>query len=858
MMVPLESLLHNWRSDPGVHREIAAWRTFPERQAFFQSLPPDLHPELVAALSRKGIKALYSHQTEAWRLTIQGKHVAIVTGTASGKTLAYNLPVVDRLLRDQAARALYIFPTKALAQDQVDALRELPLPGQEVSVYDGDTPASIRPAVRSQARVVITNPDMLHTGILPHHTAWHEFFRNLSFIVIDEIHVYRGVFGSHLANVIRRLKRIAHSYGAVPRFILTSATIGNPSEHARRLVEEEVATIEFDGSARGEQHFLIYNPPIVDRELGLRRSALQEGVRLADDLLAHDVQLVIFGRSRRTVELVLSYLRERFASLQPAVRQPGGEHRARSAEQAAAERIRGYRSGYLPGQRREIERGLRRGQVRAVVATNALELGIDIGGMGAALMVGFPGTISAAWQQAGRAGRGLDASLAVLVATADPLDQYLAHHPDYFFSRTPELALIDPDNLLILLAHLRCAAFELPFNAGDGFGWLEPARTQEILEFLRAEGQVHASGKRYFWMADRYPAQDVSLRSASPANVVLLAGEGESLPGEEKYLTIGQVDRVSAPWMVHPQAIYLHEGSTFLVEDLDLELNVAYLRRSEVDYYTEPRNETSVELVERYDQEKVAGGWKAYGKLLVTSRTVGYRKVRWFTHETLGYGEVSLPPTELLTTGYWLSLEKDTVSQLREAGTWRNDPNDYGPNWEGQRQLARLRDGFRCQVCSLEEAGRSHDIHHKIPFRKFPSYREANQLENLVTLCPACHQRVETAVRVRSGLAGLAFVLGHLAPLYLMCDLRDLGIHSDPQSPLADEQPTVVVYDQVPAGIGFSHSLYQLHSELTRRASELISSCECVDGCPSCVGPGGENGLGGKKETLALLAELIR
>jgi DEAD/DEAH box helicase domain-containing protein len=817
-------------------------------------LPDDLHPALQSALRAGGIPELYSHQATAWRRAQAGENLVVVTGTASGKTLCYNLPVLDRLLRDPQARALYLFPTKALAQDQWAGLELLTsglraqlgpgasLPG--IGAYDGDTPNHQRPALRKNARLILSNPDMLHTGVLPHHTAWAEFFANLRFVVIDEIHIYRGVFGSHVANVLRRLKRVAAFYGAFPQFVLTSATIANPVEFARKLVEQAVALVDEDGAARGPKQFVIYNPPVVNQDTGLRRSALQESVRLAEDLLAYNIQTILFGRSRRTVELILTYLRERAA----------GNSTSDLAD--PQEQIRGYRSGYLPQQRRAIERGLRQGQVRAVVATNALELGIDIGQMGASLLVGYPGTIAATWQQAGRAGRGQELSLAMLVATADPLDQFLASHPDYLFERSPEAALINPDNLLILLEHLRCAAFELPFRRGDGFGSLPPDQVSEFLDFLSQSGEVHASGERYFWMADQYPAQTVSLRSASSDTIQLQVWGPETETEGIAPIVIGQVDRISATWLVHPQAIYLHDGRSYYVEELDLVQKTAKLRPNFGDFYTLPRQETTVALIEQFDQAQVAEGTKAHGEIKVTTQLVGYRKVRWYTHENLGNGAIEMPPSELLTTGYWLSLAPETVDRLADQGLWSNAPNQYGPNWPTQRDLARQRDEYRCRVCGAPEDGRSHHVHHITPFRAFENYLQANQLANLITVCPPCHRRVETNVRVRSGLAGLAFTLGHLAPLFLMCDSGDLGVHSDPQSPLADGQPAVVIYDHIPAGIGFSQRLFEIHDELILRAYELVASCKCSDGCPSCVGPGGENGSGGKQEALAILKEL--
>lgn len=847
--MPTEQLISRWRSQPEIAGNIVEWRKLPAREARFAPLPAELHPALKNALKASGVPQLYLHQSLAWQAAREGKSLVVVTGTASGKTLCYNVPVLDHLLRFPTARALYIFPTKALAQDQAEGIRHLfqdmdqanragqgtPL----VSTYDGDTPSSARPSLRLNARIVITNPDMLHTGILPHHTGWAEFFANLQFIVIDEMHIYRGVFGSHIANVLRRLKRIALHYRAAPRFILTSATIANPAQLASWLVEEPVQLVEEDGSGRGPVNFLIYNPPIVDRDLGLRRSMLHESVRLAEDLLSYQVQTILFGRARRTVEIILTYLRERVAGL------PSSQN----LDPKLA--IRGYRSGYLPQQRREIERGLRNGSVRAVVATNALELGINIGGMGAAVLAGYPGSIAGTWQQAGRAGRGSEASLAILVTSPSPLDQFLAKYPQYFFERSVEQALVNPDNPLILLSHLRCAAFELPFVQGEKFGSLDPSLLQELLDFLLETGDLHHSGERYYWMANRYPAQDISLRSLSASPILLQVGDDESQH------TIGTVDRQSAMWMVHTGAVYLHEAQTYLVEDLDLEESLARLRPAELDYYTEARSESKVNLVSVIGDQVVRGGKKFSGEVSVTTQVIGYRKIRWYTHENLGIENLDLPPTDLQTTAYWLALSEDAVQELVESGLWSNTPNDYGPDWPALRDQRRAMDAYRCQVCGISEQEHSHAVHHIIPFRGFASPIQANQLSNLITVCPACHRRIETAVRIRSGLAGLAYVLGQLAPLFLMCDSGDLGVHSDPQSPLADSRPSVVIYEQVPAGIGFSQRLFEVHEELLEQARKLVATCACNDGCPSCVGPGGEGGSGGKAESLAILDKLV-
>ncbi|HLO30179.1 MAG TPA: DEAD/DEAH box helicase [Anaerolineales bacterium] len=848
--MPLAALLDFWKRDPDTAPNLVAWRTLPPRPAQTYPFPGDLSAPVKQTLIASGIHTLYSHQLEAWSSAQAGENIILSTGTASGKTLSYNLPVFASLLQDNNARALYLFPTKALAQDQLSNLQSLITDLQllNAAIYDGDTPSSARPAIRKNARILLSNPDMLHTGILPHHTNWSDFFTNLRFVVIDEAHTYRGVFGSHVANVIRRLKRVANFYGAKPQFILASATIGNPQELAEHLIEEPVHLIDNDGSGRGPRHFIFYNPPITDPALGLRKSSLLEGVRLAHDLLTSNVQSVVFARSRRSVEIVLRYLQGN-QSVDSSIESPMIDYDLLPSLQSA---VRGYRSGYLPTQRREIEKGLREGTVKTVVATNALELGIDIGGLGAAILVGYPGTVASARQQAGRAGRGLESAAAVLIASASPLDQFLAHHPEYFFERSPEQALVNPDHLLILLEHLRCAMFELPFQKGEGFGRLSGENIEEYLQFLLSNNEAHLSNEKYYWMADQYPAANISLRSASPQAVVL-----QAMTEDQRPLTVGTVDGESALWMVHPGAIYLHEAQSFFVKDLSLEEHIAYLKPIESDYYTEPLQGTEVTVLSTNTQTAVLGGEKAWGELQVTTQVTGFRKRRWYTHENLGEEPLDLPPTDLMTTGYWVSLSEETVTRLREAGVWTNDPNDYGPEWSRIRDRVRARDKYTCQVCGAVETNRQHDVHHKTPFRAFSSWAEANRLENLTTLCPSCHHKVEQNVRMRSGLAGLAHVLGNLAPLFLMCDAGDLGTHIEPVENQAFGQPTVVLYDAIPAGIGFSEKLFDMHDELIARALELVSECPCADGCPSCVGPGGENGYGGKQEALEILKELI-
>lgn len=860
----LASLLSLWQTDSATAPNFAAWRTLPPRPADLVPLPP-LPDPLAAALTRRGIHALYSHQAAAHQAARRGENVVLATSTASGKTLAYNLPVLAALIENPQARAIYLFPTKALTQDQFSALNVERLTfNVQPAIYDGDTPQSQRQITRKTARILLTNPDMLHTGILPHHTNWDEFFRHLKFIVIDELHTYRGVFGSHVANVIRRLKRIAAFHGAHPQFILTSATIGNPRELAEQLIEEPVTLIDNDGSSRGERHFLIYNPPIVDESIGLRKSAFDESIRLAGDLLDRGIQGVMFARTRRSVEILLKRLTEstqvhRYTDTQYAVRNTPPQSPVTNYQSP----IRGYRSGYLPSQRREIERGLRDGSVRLVVATNALELGIDIGGLGAAILVGYAGSISSTWQQAGRAGRGDDPAVAVLVASPNPLDQFLAHHPEYFFGRSPEQALVNPDHLLILLEHLRCALFELPFKEGEGFGGLPAELVRDYLDVLVANNEAHASAEKVFWMADAYPAANISLRSASPTRVVLHTED------EQGPRTIGEVDLASAVWMVHPRAVYLHEGQQYFVQALDLARNIATLIPVGLDYFTEPLSETTIQVLSISDQsiaDYQLPFTKFWGELQVTTQVKGFRKRTWLGGENLGEEPLDLPPSDLQTTGYWLSLSEETVARLRETGNWSSDPNDYGPDWPKIRERVRTRDGFRCQMCGLPESARQHDVHHKNPFRNFVrnsksreqflvGVQQAHRLDNLITLCPSCHRKAEQNVRMRSGLAGLGFVLSQLAPLFLMCDPGDLGLHVDAAGSVFGA-PSVALYDQVPAGIGFSQKLFELHDELLSRALQLVSECPCEDGCPSCVGPAGENGIGGKEETIEILKEL--
>src|SRR5712675_700595 len=558
-----------------VHGEIlTAVRRFPAKEGQYGEFPPWMHADLVAAYAAEGVRRPYTHQAEAAEAVHAGKNVVIVTPTASGKTLCYNLPVLNAILDDTDTRALYLFPTKALAQDQLAELHDLNQRLEDrfgVFTYDGDTPADARKAIREKSHIVLTNPDMLHTGILPHHTRWTRLFENLRYIVIDELHTYRGVFGSHLCNVLRRLRRIARFYGRDPQFICCSATIANPGELASRLLETEVEVLNSNGAPAAEKTFVFYNPPVVNRALGIRRSYINESSRVAQEFLKHELQTIVFANSRLHTEILLTYL------------QQVNPHAA-----GKAETIRGYRGGYLPNERREIERGLRDARIRGVVSTSALELGIDVGSLDAVVMAGYPGTIAATWQRAGRAGRRSGSSCAVLVASSAPLDQFIVRHPDYFFGNTPEHAFIQPDNLEILINHLKCAAFELPIEATDKMGEVD---LPELCARLAEAGFLHLAGENYHWTQEAYPADTISLRSVTSDNFVIIDVTGA--PN-----VIGEIDFPSALVFVHEKAIYLHGGQQFHVEHLDFKERKAYVKRVDVDYYTDAVRYTQVRVLE--------------------------------------------------------------------------------------------------------------------------------------------------------------------------------------------------------------------------------------------------------------------
>ncbi|MEH7418240.1 DEAD/DEAH box helicase [Neobacillus drentensis] len=635
----LKKNLHEILADLKINHEfkenIVTWHTIENKPPQTVDMPENLHPVLKNALIARGIDQLYTHQKSAYEEIISGHSIVAVTPTASGKTLCYNLPVLHTVLENPSARALYIFPTKALAQDQKSEINEIiEASGAEINsyTYDGDTPANIRQRVRKAGHVVITNPDMLHSAILPHHTKWVSLFENLKFVVIDELHTYRGVFGSHVSNVIRRLKRICRYYGSNPVFICTSATIANPLELAEKLTEEKMTLINNNGAPSGTKHFVFYNPPIVNKPLNIRRSATLEVRKIAGELLKNKIQTIVFARSRVRVEIILTYLQELVKN------------------ELGAKSIMGYRGGYLPTERRKIEKGLRSGDIYGVVSTNALELGVDIGQLQVCIMTGYPGTISSAWQQAGRAGRRHGEALVIMVASSSPLDQYIIQNPDYFFNKSPETARINPDNLIILIDHMKCAAYELPFKSGDRFGNVE---TDELLEYLAEERVLYRNGDKFYWMNDSFPAHNISLRSASQENVIIVDQSDIA-----NVRVIGEMDRFSSMTLLHDEAIYLHQGTQYQVEKLDWDEKKAFVREVDVDYFTDANLAVQLKVLEVDKLHSHPEAEIGYGDVSVRAMATIFKKIKFETHENIGSGPIHLPEEELHTNAAWISLSK--------------------------------------------------------------------------------------------------------------------------------------------------------------------------------------------------------
>ncbi|WDS34969.1 DEAD/DEAH box helicase [Pseudoxanthomonas sp.] len=763
----------------------------PGREGRYAPIPDDVPAALADALRARGIEQLYSHQAEAWAATQRGEHVAIVTPTASGKSLCYTLPVVSAAMggRDgtaPASKALYLFPTKALAQDQVAELLELNRAGElgvRAFTFDGDTPGDARQAIRLHGDIVVSNPDMLHQAILPHHTKWAQFFENLRYVVIDEIHTYRGVFGSHVTNVLRRLKRICAFYGANPQFILCSATIGNPHEHAQALIEDRVHAITESGAPSGDKHVLLWNPPVVNADLGLRASARSQANRIARIAIKSGLKTLVFAQSRLMVEVLTKYLKDIF------------DHDPRKPP-----RIRAYRGGYLPTERREAERAMRDGRIDGIVSTSALELGVDIGSLDVVILNGYPGSVAATWQRFGRAGRRQQPALGVLVASSQPLDQYVVRHPDFFADSPPEHARTAPNQPLILFDHIRCAAFELPFHAGEPFGPVDPL---VYLEALAESEVVHQEGERWEWIADSYPANAVSLRSVADGNFVVV----DKTDGKQNI--IAEVDYSAAALTLYEGAIHMVQSTPYQVERLDWEGRKAYVTRTHVGYYTDSIDYTKLKVLERFDGTEAGRGDSHHGEVHVVRRVSGYKKIRYYTHENIGYGPVNLPDQELHTTSVWWQLPQATLGKA------------------------------------------------------FPSKQDA--LDGFLGAAYALH--VVATVAVMADARDLQKAVGNgdgawfaVADQTGRGQLRgvEAGDGAGVLEHVTLEQafvPTVYLYDNFPGGVGLSEPLWLRQAELVQRAGELVQRCDCKAGCPACVGPvlaAHEESDGASPKTLAL------
>jgi DEAD/DEAH box helicase domain-containing protein len=744
------------------HESLVHVEEIATREAQWGSLARPLPEPLAAALRGSGIERLYTHQAEAVETARRGENLVVVTGTASGKTLCYQIPVLEGLLEAPAATTLLLFPTKALAQDQLKSLVGLQESAGEAlpfvaGTYDGDTPPRQRTRLRDEAAILLTNPDMLHSGILPNHARWARFFSNLRYVVCDEIHVYRGIFGSNVANVLRRLRRICRHYGSDPRFICSSATIANPKDLAEHLTGGPFRLIDRDGSPRGRKHFVLWNPPVLAATSMDRRSSNLEAKDLLVSFLRDGFQAITFVRARQVTEVLLRYCQEELA-------RSGG---------ALASQVRSYRGGYLPEQRREIERALFEGELRGVISTNALELGIDVGSLDVSILVGYPGTIASTWQQAGRAGRTEADSLAVLVAHNAPIDQYLMRHPEYFFRQSPEHAVIDPQNPHILLGHLRAAAYELPITPRDEelFGEYAPA----ILQILQEAGEVRGIKGRWYFSTSGYPAADIGLRNASDSVYVIL-DTGPSRRGApeapdtaeatgsaalrrrftKKGRVIGTLDESSAYSQLHPQAIYLHEGVSYFVDHLDLSERVAYVHPVELEYYTQSISDSRIRVLGTETERRWRVAETGFGDLAVSEKVYMFKKIRFETRESVGFGPIDLPVETLETEGCWITPPPEALAEVTRHG--------------------------------------------RVP---------------------------------AEGLWGIANVLGDVVTLHAMCDVMDVGTSVDARG---TGLPSVFLYDRYPGGLGFSQRAFGMVETLVAAACELITSCPCEAGCPSCVG----------------------
>ena len=794
----LQAMVRAWMNGEGFGRHCTAIHRIPAREAVYGGVPSSLEPRLVEMLQRRGIGALYSHQSEAIEHALARRNVVVVTPTASGKSLCYNLPVLDSLYR--GGNALYLFPTKALSQDQTAELNELlarapgAQPDWEAQVYDGDTPPDVRRRVRQASRLVVTNPDMLHAAILPHHSKWAAFFRKLEYVVVDELHTYRGVFGSHVANVLRRLRRICAHYGVEPTFVATSATIANPGELAEALTGARFELVDENGAPASERYVCFYNPPITDVQQMRRQGPLTAAQRITRTVLQEGAGTIVFTRSRQSVEVLLNRLKERLAR----------DRDGRGLDR----RVASYRGGYLPKLRRSIERGLRDGSILGVISTNALELGIDIGSLDVCVLAGYPGSVASTWQQFGRAGRKGSTALSILIASDEPIDQFIIRNPDYFLGRSPEAARIDPDNLRVLVEHLKCACFELDWIDGEPYGDLSAEETAEVLGFLQAETNlVQLVGDRWKWASQTYPASEVNLRNIAEENFVVI-----DITHQEPRV-LAEVDFESAHTTIYPNAVYQVSGEPYRVERLDYDERRAYVRRSNDGYYTTAMHYASVYVLDAFDEREVTPGRIGFGEVRVTDRFVGYKKIKFGTGENVGYGELNLPELDLHTTAYWLELSVD-------------DFPDFAAQPERWAQIV---------------AGLGHVLKTAASLKLMCDPRDLE-----VTIGSVAQDTWLT-----TGFEGLALrdAAGEL--LTFEPDSTSVGRVGP-----ALYDPTVFIYDRFPGGVGFGEGLFEQHRELMDLARSLVSGCECESGCPSCVGPTDAGRTGVRHDVSELLTRL--
>jgi len=752
---------------------------------------PVLHPGLLQALAARGVTQLYEHQTRAINAALAGKHVIVATPTASGKSLCFHLPVLQALAEDPGSTALFLYPTKALSRDQEHGLHTMiQASGLAVPsiVFDGDTPGDSRQKARERGRIILTNPDMLHAGILPNHSKWASFFQGLRYVVLDEMHTYRGVFGSHMAHVIARLKRIAAFHGARPTFIGATATIGNPSELASRLLgaaEHEIELVSQSGAPQNSRKIYLYNPPLVNPELGVRASTLKAAVRLAADFVEARVPTILFAPSRNSVEVMLKYLRERCST------SLAGGSSAKGALTDVNRAIMGYRGGYLPEMRRNIERGLREGEILAVVATNALELGIDIGDLDAVICAGYPGSVAGTWQRFGRAGRRGAQSVAVMVCGSGSIDQYLARQPEYLLDSQAEHARIDPTNTEIVIQHLKCAAFEAPFIVsdpgprlaspagarGEAYGPLDLDSTRSALTYLEEHGLLSSSAGRYHWVGDAFPASNVSLRNIGWDNFIIVDQGTQQDPKER---TIGELDFRAAHTMLHEQAIYQQDAEQYQVERLDFDNHKAFVRRVAPDYFTTALTFRTVSVLDTTATRAQGVVTEAWGDVKVLERVTGYKKIKFFTHENSGYGDVFLPEMEMHTTSYWLTLPEELLTRFTAPRALVIDAlRGLGHALETVAALMLMCDPRDINLC-LGDGEQDFG----------PAAREP---------------RRETSSTGEQRVGGL--------------------------------DPTLFLFDAQPGGVGLAERIYERSGEMLGRARSLIAGCPCQGGCPACVGP---------------------